>query len=692
MTELTLLRRAKRAPRPVDVVLAAPTLADVQKYLPLEDRLWACDIETIGVDAADPACSIVGLGVANESVCYYFHLAAADEAAREYIKQWLGTVRLTAFNVQFEAGFLQAWTGRWLRWDFCSYAFFKNLSSEGYPGQSWSLETAQSDVLGWPESNKTVLAEALKTRGLTKARMAELPPEILGPYCAADADAAWQLYEELTAQCKWPAQIDYHQRLFLNEVRLLIAQQLRGIQVNQERLHSCHQELIDKIDTSMNAFLNHPHVASHIQAHNKDVHDVWRASEPPQYTKGGTVSSRWTAWKEREQKWMADKGFNPNSKQQLEVLFYEKLGFRPTKYTETGRRVVDRKVLPSLGEPGRLLNEYNLLVKRRGYVEAVIEKSRRDGCVHPQFNSVGTITTRLGGSGGLNLQQMPKKEVGFMAALAARPGYRLVQADAEALEPTILAEFSQDKTLLAIYGKDAKPNDIYLYVAAKISALGREIVKHYDPDNPTIAGIAAAKKHCKRDRDIAKTVQLASSYGAGPGKIHETLTMSGIDITFPEVRDIHREYWRLFSGVKKFEQQLHGMWSGNGGWIPSILGTPIPVADTLLKDIVNRFCQQSGHMVLQLWIWNCAQVFAERALEAHPWIVDLHDEMLWEVPEGQADDVADAIAEALRRTNAELDMGMPIKGPAQVVANLAEVKSENYKDWLASQEDEDDAA
>jgi DNA polymerase I-like protein with 3'-5' exonuclease and polymerase domains len=455
--QLTLLKRANRKPRAREEMAIVPNAARVDciARLPVDGGLWAIDIETTGVDAADPACRIVGIGLANATSCYYFDLDSATPEAIAYLKSWLATVQLTAFNVGFEAAFLQAWTGVWLDWRFCSYAFFKNLSSEGYPGQSWNLETAQREVLGWESSNKTAMEAALKERGLTKARMSELPAEILGPYCSSDADAAWQLYEELTAQCQWPAQMDYHQRLFLTEVRLLVQQQLRGIDVKQDLLQSCHQELIAKIDASMNAFLNHPQVASHIQAHNTEVHAAWKAAEPPRLTKAGKESARWWAWAEREARWMEERGFNPNSKQQLEVLFYDKLGYRARKFTETGRRVVDRKVLPSLGEPGKLLNEYNLMVKRRGYVEAVIEKARRDGCIHPQFNTVGTITTRLGGSGGLNMQQMPKKEVAFMASLAARPGFKLVQADAEALEPTILAEFSQDKTLLAIYGKDS---------------------------------------------------------------------------------------------------------------------------------------------------------------------------------------------------------------------------------------------
>ncbi|MHA4801654.1 DNA polymerase, partial [Enterococcus faecium] len=178
---------------------------------------------------------------------------------------------------------------------------------------------------------------------------------------------------------------------------------------------------------------------------------------------------------------------------------------------------------------------------------------------------------------GLNLQQMPKDKA-LMQCFRARPGHSLVQLDFAALEPTLLAEFSQDATLLDIYGPNAKPNqDIYLYIAAKIPALGKEIVKYYNPDAPTAEGLAEAKKKCKRDRGIAKTVHLASAYGAGAPKIHETLSEGGVNISLAEVKQIHTDYWRLFRGVKRFETSLLSMHAATGGWIPNVLGRPICV-------------------------------------------------------------------------------------------------------------------
>jgi DNA polymerase I-like protein with 3'-5' exonuclease and polymerase domains len=669
---LTLLKPARRQPRST-AIITAEQLATVEHN---EQRLWAVDLETKGVDASDPACTIVGIGLSNDHHALYIDLQSASAVDCEYIKDWLRTVKLTAFNVMFDGTFLQAWTGEWLDWVGCSYGLFKQASGEGFQGQSWNLETAQLGVLGWPGSNKDALSAALKERGLFKGDMWQLPVEVLGPYCASDADAAWQLWEELNAQLAgFPHLLDYHTRIFLTEVRLLAAQQLRGIQVDQNRLKTCHRELIANIGSAMNSFLSHTDVAHHIAAYNRAVTDAWKASEPARLTKQGAESARWRAWAAKEATLIEDKGFNPNSKQQLGDLFYNKLGYKPRAFTETGRPAIDRKVLPSLGEPGRLLAQYNLLLKRRGYVEAVMEKSKRDGCVHPQFNSVGTVTGRLSGSGGLNLQQLPKDK-SFMAALAAREGHKLVQFDFAAIEPVLLAEFSQDKSLLALYGPGAPQNDIYLFTAAKINALGREIRKYYDPDRPTPEGIAAAKRHCKRDRAIAKTVVLGSNYGAGAMKIHETLVMGDIDISLNEVRQIHREYWRIYSGIKRFESQLVEMWNVNSGWVPSAIGRPIAVSDQYLKDIVNRMIQTSAHDILQLFIWNLVQIREERGLRWHPFIIDLHDEVIVEALEAEAEATALSFVEALARTNAELGMGIQLKGEPQIAGTLADIKTE----------------
>jgi DNA polymerase I-like protein with 3'-5' exonuclease and polymerase domains len=681
-----LLKPVKGAPRPPMAVLSNATLEQVTALLPERKRrqLWAIDLETRGTAAHAPDNYIVGIAMADQDGCFYIDLQTADDAAQSYLKTFLADCALTAFNVMFDGVFLEVWTGRWLNWKMCSYGMFKNMTSEGFQGQTWGLETAQRNVLGWDESNKSTLAIALGARGLGKADMWQLPADILGAYSAADADAAWQLAQVFADQST-EEQRNYHQHVFLTLVRLWSEQQLRGMWADQQRLQKCSIDLDDAIIDVIPKFLKHPDVAPHVAKFNDGVRVAWNLGEPPRFTKAGKESARWLAWRDREMSWMADKGFNPNSKPQLAWLFFECMGFKPLRHTPKGKPVVDRKVLPTLGEAGKVLASYNLMTKRRGYLSRVMERSAATGLINAQFNSVGTVTTRPGGSSGLNMLQMPKVPE-FLWALRARDGHKLIQADAEAIEPVVLAQMSQDPSLLQIYGPDAKPNqDVYLFVASKIPALGKEIIKYYDPAAPTAEGLAQAKKLCSRDRDIAKTVHLASLYGAYPPKIHETLVLGGIDISLAEVEQIHADYWRVFAGVKRWQQALTDIWHSTGGWIPSLLGRPLPIAQKLLKDIVNRHTQTSGHEFLQMWVAHTDRLRRERGVEMYPWLVDYYDEMIFEAPEGQAEAAAKCIDDALAFTNESLGMSIPIRGPSMIADNLAMIKCKNYDKWLAEQ-------
>jgi len=467
------------------------------------------DLETCGTDATDPSTFIAGIGFANSDHSFYVDVRTLPAGTEQYLKHCLIQSELIAFNVMFDGCFLARYTGQWNNWIGCSYGLFKQLSSEGYEGQSWSLDTAIDGVLGWEVNNKKIMEAALKERKLTKATMYQLPIDILGLYCAQDADAAWQLWNYLMDVAKPYSQlIKYHSEDFLNLVKLVAEQQFRGIYIDRDKLFAHHADLAQRIYTSMQSFLSHSSVSPHIEAFNTEVLAAWKAAEPSPKTALGKPSARHEAWFKRGETLLTKLGFNPNSKQQLGWLFFEKLGYKPLSKTPTGRPVIDKKTLPFLGEPGKILVAYNKSIKEQGYVSRLVEKSEASSQLHPQFNSVGTITGRLGGSGGFNLQQQPKSK-GYLSCLVARPGHKLVQADLQAVEPVVLAEVSRDPILWSIYGPDAKPNDVYLFIAGKIPAIGANILKYYDPDNPTPEGISQAKKHCKRDRQIAKTLQLS---------------------------------------------------------------------------------------------------------------------------------------------------------------------------------------
>jgi DNA polymerase I-like protein with 3'-5' exonuclease and polymerase domains len=280
-----------------------------------------------------------------------------------------------------------------------------------------------------------------------------------------------------------------------------------------------------------------------------------------------------------------------------------------------------------------------------------------------------------------NMQQQPKTP-GYLSALKARPGHKLVQFDLAAIEPRIVTEFSRDPTMMNLYGPNAKQNDIYLYNGAHISLFSDEIRKTYDPANPTPESIAATKKRCKRLRDFNKSITLASGYGCGVHKLRSILITGGFPVTEAEAKQIHTDYWKLYAGIKVFGAELECLWAANGGWFPNVSGRPICVPFDLLHDSVNRFAQSSGHDVLVFFIGHTQRLRQERGVEMYPWIVDFHDEQIWEVPEAQVDAAKQVMIDALTAVNAELAMGVQITGEPEVVDNLAEIKClDDYRVW-----------
>jgi hypothetical protein len=203
-----------------------------------------------------------------------------------------------------------------------------------------------------------------------------------------------------------------------------------------------------------------------------------------------------------------------------------------------------------------------------------------------------------------------------------------------ALEPVCLAECSKDKALLSVYGKDAKPNDIYLFVGAQLDGMKQYFLPHgYDPYNPTPEAIKKCKKEAKNWRSVAKCLYLSSGYGAGPKKIRESLALSGIELSFQQVKDMHSAYWNLFSGIKRLEKYLQNQWEKNGGWFLNGIGRPVCVDQQVLKDCVNRNIQSTGHDNLLIYLWLLRKHLETEGIPFNPIIWDLHDAVFLEVPD-----------------------------------------------------------
>ncbi len=284
--------------------------------------------------------------------------------------------------------------------------------------------------------------------------------------------------------------------------------------------------------------------------------------------------------------------------------------------------------------------------------------------------------------------QMPKDK-GFLKCLKARPGHKLVYTDIRALEPHVLAHFSQDPGLMSLYGPNAKFNDVYLFVASQTSKWGAEIREHYDPYHPTPESISAAKKHCKKARDDFKPVYLGWCYGLGASTMHQTT-----GIPKDECRTILDDIDKAFPGTKSFGQKLKREWTANGGWVkmewieqpdgsvlPNVIdgrpgwfyggrGRPLSCAPEKSKDLVNRFVQTTGHDVMVDFI---SLINSQRHLSGmRPWHVDNHDATFWEVAEANVNSAIKTFEFAYEQLNRQLGWTVQISGVVKVGDNMAD--------------------
>jgi hypothetical protein len=554
-----------------------------------------------------------------------------------------------------------------------------------------------------------------------KGQMYLAPAEVLGYYCGLDAYSTILLYKQVLLKAvetkltpeavqffKW-----FSSEVFISNVKFLIEQQLDGIYIDREGLTAHYNNLDKLILERRNAFLNHPDILNYNQQKIKYQVNELIAAEPPKfnkqkpvpkeparYNKKGEETERYQKWLERYAEWEAEQlnqqpakrwllweeklnelkksteGINLNSGPQLRELFYTYLKYPVIVTTDTNQPAVGKQALQGFGEHGRLLKSYVDTVKEKGYVERCLEKSEATGFIHPQFIAPGTLTGRLAGSGGWNAQQQPKSR-DYLKNLKARPGCKWVQADISALEQVVLAELSECPTLNFLYGSGIK-NDVYLFNAANIPQLNKDLLEIYNPQNPTPESIDQAKKEFKKIRNISKTLSLAASYGAGPGKIYQTLRLSGIDISEAEVRDIHAAYWNLYKRVKEYGSDLFYEWRQNRGWVYNGLGLPVVVHKDLTKDLVNRVVQGTGHQILMVAIYYMYTLREEsgRTDLFYPIIIDFHDESIVECLEEDTEEVTKLINKAYLLTNELLGGSLTIEAEPDIVDNLADIKCE----------------
>lgn len=301
------------------------------------------------------------------------------------------------------------------------------------------------------------------------------------------------------------------------------------------------------------------------------------------------------------------------------------------------------KVLLNVKKKEKLINTYVIGIQER----------IKYGIIQPSFLQHGTTSGRYS-SCNPNFQNLPRDDKRIKACIVARPGKVFVGADYSQLDPRVFAYFSRDERLLeAFRGKD----DFY-------SVIGAQVYKKFDCTTSKEDSPDSFKVKYKNLRDDIKKFALASVYGSTPNK----LSM----ITGKSVEDISEDlnnYFEEFKGVKNFMLECHKK-AKETGQVKSLFGRPrrIPQARliekiygpvehselpydvrSLLNLSVNHRIQSTGASIVNRSAIALYDAFKTAEIDCK-FVVQVHDSIIIECKEADAEDVAILMQHCLENT------------------------------------------
>ncbi|MEP7009483.1 MAG: DNA polymerase I [Acidobacteriota bacterium] len=333
---------------------------------------------------------------------------------------------------------------------------------------------------------------------------------------------------------------------------------------------------------------------------------------------------------------LAGEKFNLGSPQQLGVLLFEKLGYpvlkrtQKTKSYSTGAEILEELAARGYPIAERILRYRELTKLQSTYVEALPGMVAADGRIHTRFNQAVAATGRLS-STNPNLQNIPvRTEIGqrIRRAFVAPPGHLLVIADYSQIELRILAHIAEDPTLVAAFEAG---EDIHRATAAT--------VLHVDPDLVT-----------PEQRRAAKVINFGILYGMSAFGL-----AANLKIPQKEADRFIREYLERFPGVRRYIEETEASAERDGKvetlygrvrWLPDIQSKNRNLRENAKRMAINARIQGTAADLLKLAM---IEVDARLARE-HPAVrllLTVHDELVFEVPEADAERVAQVVKEEM---------------------------------------------
>ena len=440
--------------------------------------------------------------------------------------------------------------------------------------------------------------EEVAGKGVKQITFDQVPLDEAGPYAAEDAEVTLRLHSFFTPRLAERSSLErVYEEIEMPLVPVLSAMERRGVRVDAQRLRVLSEELAVRMD-----------------ALEREAHEA----------AGGP--------------------FNLQSPKQIQAILFDadRLGLPVRTKTPTGQPSTADAVLQDLAREfalPRIILDHRALSKLRStYTVALVASvNGATGRVHTSYHQAVASTGRLSSSAP-NLQNIPVRTAEgrrIRRAFVPPPGFRLLAADYSQIELRIMAHLSGDEGLVGAF---AAGRDIHRATAAEVG------------------GIEEAEVDGELRRR-AKAVNFGLIYGMSAFGLARQL-----GIERGEAQAYIERYFERYPGVRAYMDETRSR-ARDRGYVETVFGRRLYLPEIKSRNAARR--QYAERTAINAPMQGTAADVIKRAMVSlHEWtagredevrmIMQVHDELVFEVAEDAVAQASAAIEEHMARAAEEL--------------------------------------
>ena len=436
----------------------------------------------------------------------------------------------------------------------------------------------------------TISYEDVVGKGRAKKTLDEIDIETVSKYACEDADITFRLYKYFEKELKKESKLfNLYKDLELPLMLILNEMEKYGVKIDSQDLYNQSLEVSKKIEEAQNKCFE-----------------------------------------------ICEQKFNLSSPVQLRKVLFEDLGLPIIKKTSKGEASTAEEVLVELANEyniAKYIMEFRHLTKLKNtYIDKLPTILDVNSRVHTSYNQTVTVTGRLSSSEP-NLQNIPiKTEQGrkIRQAFIAEKNYKIVAADYSQIELRIMAELSEDKSLIKAFNENL---DIHKVTASETLNIDINEVTN-------------------EQRRKAKAVNFGLIYGMSAFGLAKQLNISR-----KEAQDYINIYFNRYPKIKEYMDKSKENAKQNG-YVETILGRRLYLPEIKSKNAIKRNMAERAAInapmqgtaadIIKLAMLNVNKNIITKYPNKIKMIMQVHDELVFEVAEDYVDNICNEIKQQMQ--------------------------------------------